>query len=129
MTTPTSIQPGELPATIRNYLAAHTAQDVEAALRAFTPAAVVVDDGVTYRGTEEVRQFLSKAGSEYRFTTELIGAQRVDDTHWVATHRLEGDFPGGVVVLGYRFAMAGDLVAELVIEVATTARGSAAAAS
>ena len=35
--------------------------------------------------------------------------------HWVATNRLEGDFPGGVVDLRYRFAMDGDLIAELVI--------------
>jgi ketosteroid isomerase-like protein len=115
MTTPTSIRPGELPATIRTYLAAHTTSDVDAALAVFTPTAVVVDDGTTYRGTEEVRRFLSKAGAEFTYTTELIGAQRVDDAHWVATHRLEGDFPGGVVELAYRFALAGDLIAELVI--------------
>jgi ketosteroid isomerase-like protein len=115
MTNPTRTQPSELPPTIRDYLAAHEAQDVDAALRAFTPTAVVVDDGTTYRGTEEVRRFLSRAGSEYRYTTELLGAERVDGTHWVATHRLEGDFPGGVVDLAYRFTTEGDLVAELVI--------------
>lgn len=115
MTTPTSIQPGELPSTIRGYLTAHTAHDVDAALRAFSPTAVVVDDGATYRGSDEIRRFLAKAGVEFSYTTELVGAERVDDTHWVATHRLEGDFPGGVVELGYRFAMADGLIAELVI--------------
>lgn len=115
MTTATSIRPDDLPGTIRTYLAAHTASDVEEALAAFTTTAVVVDDGSTYRGTDDIRRFLSKAGAEFTFTTELIGAQRVDDAHWVATHRLEGDFPGGVVELRYRFALAGDLIAELVI--------------
>ncbi len=115
MTAPTSIPPTELPATIRGYLTAHEAQDVDTALRAFTPTAVVVDDGTTYRGTEEVRRFLSRAGTGYRYTTELLGAERVDGTHWVATQRLEGDFPGGVVDLAYRFTMEGDLVAELLI--------------
>jgi ketosteroid isomerase-like protein len=115
MTTPTSIRPDELPATIRTYLAAHTTSDVDATLTAFTPTAVVVDDGTTYRGTEEVRRFLSKAGAEFTYTTELIGAQRVDDAHWVATHRLEGNFPGGVVELAYRFTTTGDRIAELVI--------------
>ncbi|SDN73183.1 nuclear transport factor 2 family protein [Geodermatophilus sp. DSM 45219] len=115
MTTPTSIQPDQLPAVIRGYLAAHVARDADAALRAFTPTAVVVDDGTTYRGTEEIRGFLSEAGAEFSYTTELVGAQRVDDAHWVATNRLEGDFPGGVVELGYRIAMDGDLIAELVI--------------
>ena len=115
MTTPTSIYAEQLPATVRDFLTAHVARDADAALRAFTLTAVVVDDGTTYRGTEEIRRFLSKAGAEYSYTTELVGAQRVDHAHWVATNRLEGDFPGGVVDLGYRFAVDGDLIAELVI--------------
>lgn len=115
MTAPTSIQPADLPPTVRTYLAAHAARDVDAALRSFAPAAVVVDDGTTYRGTAEIRRFLSRAGAEFTYTTTLVGARRVDDAHWVATHRLEGDFPGGVVELDYRFAMASGLVAELVI--------------
>ncbi|MGY1668624.1 nuclear transport factor 2 family protein [Geodermatophilus sp. SYSU D00696] len=115
MTTPTSIRPDQLPTTIRGFLAAHRAREADVALRAFTPTAVVVDEGRTYRGTEEIRRFLSEAGAEFSYTTELVGAQRVDDTHWVATNRLEGDFPGGVVELGYRFAMDGELIAELVI--------------
>ena len=115
MTTPTSIHTAQLPTTVRGYLAAHVARDADAALRAFTPTAVVVDDGTTYRGTDEIRGFLSRAGAEFTYTTELVGAQRVDDEHWVATNRLEGHFPGGVAELRYRFTMDGDLIAELVI--------------
>ncbi|MGY1617316.1 nuclear transport factor 2 family protein [Geodermatophilus sp. SYSU D00691] len=115
MTAPTSIRPDQLPAVVRGFLAAHAARDADSALRAFTPTAVVVDDGTTYRGTDEVRDFLSRAGAEFTYTTTLVAAERTDDAHWTATHRLEGDFPGGVVDLRYRFALAGDLVAELVI--------------
>ena len=105
----------QLPATIRGFLAAHAARDVDAALRAFTPTAVVVDDGTTYRGSEEIRDFVSGAGAEFTYTTELVGTERVDDRHWVAIHRIEGDFPGGVADLRYRFTLDGDLVAELII--------------
>ncbi|MGY1770977.1 nuclear transport factor 2 family protein [Blastococcus sp. SYSU D00813] len=115
MTTPARIEADQLPTTVRAFLAAHRAREADAAIRAFTPGAVVVDDGTTYRGTEEIRRFVSSAGSRFSYTSELVGAQRLDDTHWVVTHRLVGDFPGGVVELGYRFAMDGDLVAELVI--------------
>ena len=115
MTTPTSIRPDQLPAPILGYLAAHVARDADAALRGFAPNAVIVDDGTTYRGTDEIRRFLSKAGVEFSYTTDLVGAQRIDGAHWVVTNRLEGDFPGGVVDLRYRFAMDGDLIAELVI--------------
>ena len=115
MTTPTRIHPHRLPATIRSYLAAHVARDADAALSAFTSTAVVVDDGTTYRGSEEIRRFLARAGSEFTYTTTLVAAERTEDGRWVATNRLEGDFPGGVVDLRYRFAMDGDLIAELVI--------------
>lgn len=115
MTTSTSIQPDQLPATIRDFLVAHEARDAQAAERAFGPTAVVVDDGTTYRGLDEIRRFLTRAGSEFTYTVTLVGAQRLDDAHWVVTQRLEGDFPGGVVELGYRFVLDGDRVAELVI--------------
>jgi len=115
MTTPTSIQPDELPATVRDFLTAHAARDVDAALRAFTPTAVVVDQGQTFRGSGEVLDFLRNAGAEFSYTTELVGAQRVDGTRWVAVNRLAGNFPGGLAELDYRFAMEGHLIAELVI--------------
>jgi hypothetical protein len=122
MTTSTVIRPSQLPTTIRDYLAAHAAGETENALRTFAPTAEVTDEGHTYRGTDEVRRFLAKAGSQYTYTTELIGAERIDATgaldsrRWVAVNRLEGDFPGGVVELRYRFALGDDdLIAELTI--------------
>ncbi|WP_210440217.1 nuclear transport factor 2-like protein [Nocardioides xinjiangensis] len=108
-----------LPPTIRAFLAAHAARQVDAAARAFssspTSPPVVVDDGHTYRGTEEVRRFLRDAGGQYTYTTELVGAERVDDTRWVAVNRIEGDFPGGVAELRFRFTLVDDRIAELVI--------------
>ena len=115
MTTPTSIQPSQLPATIRGFLAAHTARDTDTAVRAFGAAAVVVDQGQTFRGTDEILGFLCDAGAEFTYTTELVGAQCIDQARWVATNRLEGDFPGGVAELDYRFTMDGDQIGELVI--------------
>jgi ketosteroid isomerase-like protein len=111
----TAIDPTDLPAVIRDYLTAHHRRDAGTALRAFTPDAVVVDDGSTYRGTAEVRRFLTKAGSEFTYTTALTGAQRTSDSAWVATHHLEGDFPGGVVDLHYRFNLRDDLIESLTI--------------
>lgn len=115
MTTPTAIQPAQLPTTIRTFLTAHAAGETDVAARAFTPDAVVVDEGRTFRGTDQVLDFLRSAGSAYTFTSELVGAERVDDAHWVAINRLEGDFPGGIVDLRYRFTTSDDLISELVI--------------
>lgn len=115
MNTPTTIDPGDLPVAIRSYLAAHAASDPNAAIGAFSPDAVIVDEGRTFRGTRGVREFLRSAGAEFTYTIELIGAQRIDDQHWVATNHLEGDFPAGVADLAYRFTIDGDRITELTI--------------
>jgi len=120
MTTPTSTKSSELPATIGDFLTARAASDVSTAIRAFSPTAVVVDDGQTFRGTDEILRFLSKAGSEYTYTTELTGVRRTGDDGGTARHRLVGDFPGRVVDLDYRFTMNGDFIAELVIVPSTS---------
>jgi hypothetical protein len=115
MTTSSNIPTTRLPDTIRAYLAAHQAGATDAAARTFTADAVVVDDGQTFEGLEAVRAFLAKAGSKYTYTTELIEAQWIDDTRWVAVNRVEGNFPGGLVVLNYAFALEGNLISELTI--------------
>ena len=111
----TTIDPAELPATISDYLRAHVARDVETALAAFAEDAVVTDEGNTYRGTEEIRGWLRNGGAEFTYTTELIAAERVDAERWVATNHLEGDFPGGVADLNYRFTLRGDQIVALAI--------------
>ncbi|WP_406055116.1 nuclear transport factor 2 family protein [Kribbella sp. NBC_00889] len=104
-----------LPATITNYLAAHTARDLDAATRWYAADAVVTDDGTTYRGRDEIRAWLGRAASEYTYTSELVAARQVDDTTYVATHHLEGDFPGGTVDLDFTFSLDEDLITRLVI--------------
>ena len=73
------------------------------------------DQGQTFTGTAAVLDFLHHQGGEFTYTTELLGGRRIDETHWVVVNRLEGDFPGGVADLDYRFTLADGLITELVI--------------
>ncbi|MDX3237462.1 nuclear transport factor 2 family protein [Streptomyces sp. ME03-5709C] len=116
-TRPRSVPTADLPEVISRYLAAHRVRDTATALAAFTHDAVVTDDGVTVRGTAAIGAWLQRSSSEYTYTTELIGAVRVDARHFVAVQHLEGDFPGGTVDLDFRFALRDGLVECLVIEV------------
>lgn len=112
----TTVELDRLPAVITTYLAAHRTRDLDQALACYTDDAVAVDEGNTYRGHQEIRDWLTRTGSEYTYTIDLIAAERDDDHHWVATHHLEGDFPGGTADLRFRFTLRDDRVAELVIE-------------
>src|SRR4051794_20918138 len=115
MTNHSDLRSDALPTTIRDFLAAQLVDDADTASSFFAENAVAVDQGEFFRGREQIHAFLRDAGSEFEYTTEQIGAARVDDDHWVVTLRLEGTFPGGIAELDYRFALREDLVTELVI--------------
>ena len=105
-----------LPDTITQYLAGHIARDVDAAVQWYADDAEVTDEGKTHRGRAEIRAWLGSAASEYTYTTELTGVRQIDDHTYVATHHLEGDFPGGTADLDFTFTLDNDLIAKLVID-------------
>jgi hypothetical protein len=111
---PTSTEP-DVPAVIDRYLRAHDRRDTDGALSTFAPNATVVDDGQRYVGPDRIREWLANVSTEFSYTRTLTGADGVDADTWLVTNRLEGDFPGGVVDLGYRFRLTGDAIAELLI--------------
>ena len=84
-------------------------------LSAFATDATVIDDGTTYTGHDEIHHWRETEASEYTYTVEVSHVEKFDDTHYVVTNHLEGDFPGGVVDLIYRFTLANDLITNLQI--------------
>ncbi|MDY6996829.1 MAG: nuclear transport factor 2 family protein [Actinomycetota bacterium] len=105
-----------LPAVVTSYLTAHRSGDVEAAISTFTPDAAVTDEGHTFRGREAIAAWLGSAGSEYTYTTDFVAATTTGPAQLDVLQRLEGNFPGGVADLHYRFTLAGDAISRLVIE-------------
>jgi ketosteroid isomerase-like protein len=103
------------PEVVGLYQEAHDRRDTEAALSAFTPDARVVDENREYRGSDEIHHWLRTAASEFTYTRAFVSAEALAPDTWLVVNHLEGDFPGGVVDLRYRFVLAGDLISELVI--------------
>jgi ketosteroid isomerase-like protein len=117
VTEPTdTIPPSQLPGLIRNYLLAHQARELDAAVGCYAEDATVVDEGNIYRGPQQIRDWLDTSASEYTYTIELTGARRIDDEHYVAIHHLEGNFPGGLVDLQYKFTLREGCISQLTIE-------------
>ncbi|WP_410792018.1 nuclear transport factor 2 family protein [Kribbella sp. C-35] len=104
-----------LPDTITKYLISHVTRNVPAAMRWYAEDAEVTDDGKTYRGQEEIRAWLASSAREYSYTTELTSARQVDEQTYVATHHLEGNFPGGTADLDFTFTLVDGSIARLVI--------------
>lgn len=118
---PTAASPlplADLPPTVTAYLAAHRRNDVDAELALMTAQATVTDEGRTYTGLDEIRSWLDRAAGEYTYTTTSISAANIGDSYVDVVQRLEGDFPGGLVDLHFRFTLNDRAeIADLVIEV------------
>ena len=104
-----------LPEVVQRYQAAHDRRDTDVALGAFAPNARVVDEDQEYHGTDEIHRWLDTAASEFTYTRTLVGVESPAPDTWIVVNHLEGDFPGGVVDLRYRFVLSDGLISDLVI--------------
>jgi hypothetical protein len=104
-----------LPDTIKAFMTALSTPEDGRALATFTADAVVTDEGRDYTGRDEIGAWLTASAGEYTYTSEFTGATMTDTTIDVGQH-LEGNFPGGVVDLHFRFTLDGASISRLVIE-------------
>lgn len=104
-----------LPDNIKTFMTALDSRESDRALATLTPDAEVTDEGRDYQGHEDIGAWLATAAGEFTYTTEFTGATTTDTTIDVGQH-LEGNFPGGVADLHYRFTLDGALISRLVIE-------------
>jgi hypothetical protein len=105
-----------LPETIKTYLTAHAARDGARALAVFSADAVVTDEGHDLAGHDAIEAWLTDSAGEYTYTTEFVSATTLDAAAVDVVQHLEGNFPGGVADLHFRFALDGGLISRLVIE-------------
>ncbi|MER7677808.1 nuclear transport factor 2 family protein [Streptomyces sp. NPDC096934] len=105
-----------LPQAVTRYLAAHRLHDTAAEIANFTPDATVTDDGTTHSGIDAIERWTDRTAGEYSYTIEPVAVDETSDREYTVTQRLEGDFPGGIVDLHFRFTLRDGLIERLVIE-------------
>jgi ketosteroid isomerase-like protein len=99
---------------IAAYIDASNGRKVEALIACFTPDAVVVDEGHTYRGTPEIRAWFAKTVVAYDFTLEATHvAEQGSET--VVTCQVSGTFDGSPIQVPFHFTLEGDKIAALTI--------------
>jgi ketosteroid isomerase-like protein len=103
------------PDVVSRYFDTTARQDLDAMVGLFAEDAVVIDEGHTYRGTAEIRGWKDGVASKYEYTTTLISSESIGDGTYLLVNRVEGNFPGGVVDLKFRFGVAGDKIRHLEI--------------
>lgn len=101
---------------IARYFEADARRDIDALVVLFSDEAVVVDEGQTYHGIEEIRGWWEGVASAYQYTTQVHDTRRLDEESALVTGRLTGNFPGGTAELQWRFTVQGDLISRLEID-------------
>jgi ketosteroid isomerase-like protein len=103
------------PEIIERYLQLATGSEYAAMAACFTPAAVVTDEGKTYRGRAEIQAWREQLAATFEYTVKVLNAEPAGDGLYRVTALIEGNFPGGRVELTYTFRLENDLIAELSI--------------
>ena len=103
------------PAVVRYLSAQDDTSDRQSVVDVFASNARVTDEGITYKGQEAIRGWLTTAATEFTYTTTLIGQRSDEPDQWSVHARIEGDFPGGVADLGFQFSIFGGEITELSI--------------
>jgi ketosteroid isomerase-like protein len=102
-----------VPDVINRYFAALNGRDKDELLALFTLDAVVVDEGQTWRGMNEVSKWAIDVAFRFEYTAGVLSVEAAADGAYVARVRLEGNFPGGTVELNVRFDVDGDRIHRL----------------
>ncbi|WP_030453398.1 nuclear transport factor 2 family protein [Herbidospora cretacea] len=100
-----------LPKAVENFIAATNAHDANALNTVFGDGATVRDDGTTYTGGAEIREWIQG---------HLINPKIVITPTSFAGDRLvafgDGDFPGGPLSFAFVFGIKDDQITDLTID-------------
>ena len=64
-----------VPDVVSRYFSALNNREGEGLLELFTPDAVVVDEGETWRGTSEIRTWVEDVAFRFQYTAEVLGVE------------------------------------------------------
>ena len=103
----------KLPDPIAAYFSADQGAG-EAVADCFTAAAVVQDEGHTYRGVDEIRRWRANVAAQFTYVCDPLSIA-AEDGKSIVSCRLTGDFPGNVADLRFFFQLEGDKIAALEI--------------
>ncbi len=107
-----------LPEIIEQYLtlaSRHSKADAELIAACFAEAGEVADEGEARRGREAIRQWWAGTATKFEYSVEVRSCHELGYGRFEVFTRLEGNFPGNVVDLAYRFTLSGGLISQLEI--------------
>jgi hypothetical protein len=103
-----------LPTTVKSLVEAQQRHDSEAYAKCFSPNARVFDEGVTHKGNEEIKYWISQTNAKYNTKMEPVD-YRENPSGGVLKALTSGTFPGSPVILTYHLKFENGLIISLKI--------------
>ena len=95
---------------VASLVEAQNRHDSEAYSECFSETAIVHDEGKTYEGKAEIRQWIEKSHREYHTELKPLGYQEKES---LLTAEVTGNFPGSPAVLQFHFGLKDGLISTL----------------
>lgn len=99
-----------LPKVLTDLVKAQDNFDSTAYANCFVETAVVVDEGKTYHGKNEIKAWIEKANKEYQVTMIPIEYSEITK---ILKAEVSGNFPGSPVILSYNLNFKNELIESL----------------
>lgn len=105
-----------LPKVVADLVEAQNNYDSYAYANCFSEIAIVFDEGNTYKGRTEIRNWIADANEKYKSVMKPINFA-AKETESILSAEVSGNFEGSPVVLHYHFQIADDQIESLKITV------------
>ena len=104
----------DLPKIIADLIAAQDKYDSKGFADVFSEDAIVVDEGKTYRGRTEIRQWNEMTNAKYKTKYEPLEVT-TEGSKIMLTARISGTFDGSPAIIKYNFETGGGKIKSLKI--------------
>ena len=102
----------KLPKVIADLIAAQDKYDSKAFAENFSNDAIVQDEGKTYQGKTEIRQWSEMTNAKYKTKYEPLEVTTKGD-NIILTAKISETFPGSPAIIKYNFGTKNDKIASL----------------
>lgn len=102
----------KLPINIEGLVKAQNEQDSDAFAQFFTDTATVADEGHSYSGRDEIRQWIRDAFNKYHMQLNPIDFQQ-QQSNAILTVEVSGTFPGSPAIMHYHLQLEADRIVAL----------------
>ena len=100
---------------IATYIEANNDKNKIKLIGLFTREAIVIDDGILYKGIDAIKNWRRKINKAYNMTLEIVGGSKVKEGIMIDI-LCTGNFPESPLIVQHHFSLKNNLIVYLKID-------------